>query len=428
MRAPVSTRVRTLSSRKNGFPSVRCGETLDHAVEERLRLAVDPMEVFEDDEDRLILGLPQEEPFERVQCALPALGRIEHPPGRVLDRHLQEGEKGRQRRLQPSVQRQDLPRHLLPHLPRVVPVLDLEIALEKVDDRQVGGRLPVGAGPRLHDEPPVGPVGVRHLPDQSRLPDARLPDEGGHLTGPRSRPTDGLAHLFQLRLPADEPGEAAGRRRVQPRAKWPSSRHLIEVDRRAQALDGHRAERRDRDEPFRETEHVGGQQGRVGLGQLLQARGQMRGLPDRRVVHPQIAADGAHDHLARVQADADLDHDTVTPPYLLGIATNRRLHLEGGVACPHGMILVGHRRPEEGHDPIAHHLVHRPLVMVDGLHHALEHRVQELPRLLGVPVSQELHRALEVREEDRHLLAFAFEGALRGEDLLREVLGGVRLG
>jgi hypothetical protein len=31
-----------------------------------LRLAVDPMEVFEDDEDRLTLGFPQEEPLERV--------------------------------------------------------------------------------------------------------------------------------------------------------------------------------------------------------------------------------------------------------------------------------------------------------------------------------------------------------------------------
>src|SRR6185295_17137619 len=51
-------------------------EALDHAVEERLRLVVDPMEVFEDDEDRLILGLPQEKPFERIECALPTLGRV----------------------------------------------------------------------------------------------------------------------------------------------------------------------------------------------------------------------------------------------------------------------------------------------------------------------------------------------------------------
>src|SRR6266481_2732777 len=44
-----------------------------------------------------------------------------------------------------------------------------------------------------------------------------------------------------------------------------------------------------------------------------------------------------------------------------------------------------------------------------------------------MPVGEELHRALEVREEDRDLLALALEGVARGQDLLREVLGGVGL-
>jgi hypothetical protein len=58
-----------------------------------------------------------------------------------------------------------------------------------------------------------------------------------------------------------------------------------------------------------------------------------------------------------------------------------------------------------------------------GLHHPFQHRVQELPGLLGVPIGQELHGALEVGEEDGDLLPFALEGALGGEDLLGEVLG-----
>ena len=92
------------------------------------------------------------------------------------------------------------------------------------------------------------------------------------------------------------------------------------------------------------------------------------------------------------------------------------------------MVLVGQRRAEERHDAVAHDLVDGALVAVDRLHHPLEHRVQELPRFLGVPVGQELHRALEVGQQDRHLLALALEGTLRGEDLLSEVPGGVRLG
>src|SRR5262249_36203520 len=57
----------------------------------------------------------------------------------------------------------------------------------------------------------------------------------------------------------------------------------------------------------------------------------------------------------------------------------------------------------------------------------LEDRVEQLARLLGVPVGEELHGALEVGEQDRDLLALPFEGRLRGEDLLGEMPGGVGL-
>ena len=89
------------------------------------------------------------------------------------------------------------------------------------------------------------------------------------------------------------------------------------------------------------------------------------------------------------------------------------------------MVLVGDGCPEQCHDPVAHHLIHGPLVAVNRLHHALEHRVEEFARLLGIAVGQELHRALEVREQHGHLLALAFQRASRGEDLLGQVLGRV---
>jgi hypothetical protein len=60
----------------------------------------------------------------------------------------------------------------------------------------------------------------------------------------------------------------------------------------------------------------------------------------------------------------------------------------------------------------AHHLVHRALVAVDGLHHPFEHRVENLACLFRVTVGEQLHRALEVGEEHRHLLALALQGAL----------------
>jgi hypothetical protein len=103
------------------------------------------------------------------------------------------------------------------------------------------------------------------------------------------------------------------------------------------------------------------------------------------------------------------------------------LHPQRRVARPHRVILVGERRPEERHDPIAHHLVHGALVPVDSLHHALEDWVEKLPRLLGIPVGKQLHRALQIGEENRHLLALALQRALGDADLLGEALGGVGL-
>jgi hypothetical protein len=65
---------------------------------------------------------------------------------------------------------------------------------------------------------------------------------------------------------------------------------------------------------------------------------------------------------------------------------------------------------------------------MNGFHHVLEHRVENLARIFGVTIGEQLHRTLEVVEEHCDLLALPFEGALRGEDLVGEVLGSVRLG
>jgi hypothetical protein len=86
---------------------------------------------------------------------------------------------------------------------------------------------------------------------------------------------------------------------------------------------------------------------------------------------------------------------------------------------------MSQRRTEQRHDSIAHDLVDGALVAVDGLHHVLEHGVQELPHVLGVPVGQELHGPLQVGEEHGDLLALALQGALRGQNLLGQVLGRV---
>jgi hypothetical protein len=89
------------------------------------------------------------------------------------------------------------------------------------------------------------------------------------------------------------------------------------------------------------------------------------------------------------------------------------------------VVLVGKRGAKERHDAVAHHLVHSSLVTVNSLHHQLEDRIEQLTRLLGIAIGEELHRALEVREQDGDLLAFSFERRLGRQDLLGEVRGGI---
>ena len=66
------------------------GRLLDQAVEDRLGLGVDPVQVLEDQEQRLHLALAQQQALDGLEGALAALRGIEVLPVPVLDRHVQE--------------------------------------------------------------------------------------------------------------------------------------------------------------------------------------------------------------------------------------------------------------------------------------------------------------------------------------------------
>jgi hypothetical protein len=54
------------------------------------------------------------------------------------------------------------------------------------------------------------------------------------------------------------------------------------------------------------------------------------------------------------------------------------------------VILVGERRAEQRHDPVAGRLVDGALIVMDGLHHVFEDGIEEFMRLLGVALGQQL--------------------------------------
>src|SRR2546427_716641 len=76
--------------------------------EERLGFAVDPVQVLDDDDDRLHPALAHQEPPGAFDDALPALGRLQPLPLRIVERDAEHREERGQLALERAVQRQEL--------------------------------------------------------------------------------------------------------------------------------------------------------------------------------------------------------------------------------------------------------------------------------------------------------------------------------
>jgi hypothetical protein len=107
--------------------------------------------------------------------------------------------------------------------------------------------------------------------------------------------------------------------------------------------------------------------------------------------------------------------------HLSGVLFHRGLHRQRRVAGPHRVIFMRQRRPKQGHNAIAHDLVDGAFIAMHGSHHALQHGIEELPRLFRVAIGEEFHRALEIRKQHRDLLTLPFERTAGGQDLLGQM-------
>ncbi len=269
---------------------------------------------------------------------------------------------------------------------------------------------------------------MRELVDEARLAHARLANDRRDLTMTVGRQLLRTAELFQLGVAADEARQPAPRGRLQSGPRRARPRHLVDLHGVGEPLHRHKAQRRDCNEAFHELQGGGRQQNAARARELLHSSRQMRRLAYGRVVHVEIAANGAHDDLARVKPDPDLHVHAVRVARLLRVALHPLLHPERRIARPHGVVLVSEWCTKQRHDPIAHDLVDGALVTMNRLHHVLEDGVEQLAGFLRVAVCEQFHRALEVGEEDCDLLTLAFQGGLGDQDLLGEVLGRVGLG
>ena len=113
--------------------------------------------------------------------------------------------------------------------------------------------------------------------------------------------------------------------------------------------------------------------------------------------------------------------------HVLGIAAHRRLHGQGRVAGPHGVVFMGEGGAEERHDAVARALDSPcPRKRCTASIMAWRAGSRSCLGLLPGPGLDQLRRALEVGKQHGDLLAFAFQRTAGGEDFLREIGRGVR--
>jgi hypothetical protein len=269
------------------------------------------------------------------------------------------------------------------------------------------------------------PAARNKLETEAALTDSGSGHNADHLTAPAERALQGGLESLHLPLSADELGQAPRLRHFQARSEPARALELVDSSGRRKPLHGESAEVAKReitgDQPGRGLAHVDASR----IGELLEPRGEAHGLPLRRVVHPQIVADLADHDLARMDADSRCERQTVAALHVLGVTAELAPQIERRVTGARCMILVSDRRAEQRHDAVTGVLVDGSLEAVDAVGEQPEEAVEDRMPLFRVEPGSQVHRLLHVREEHRHLLALAFEGAAGGEDLLCEVLRSV---
>ena len=263
------------------------------------------MEVFHEEEERLHLALAQQKRLDAVERALAALGRIKCPPRVVLHGDVENREDLSPRGPQRLPERGKPCRHALGQgIARVV-LVQFKVCAKQMDNWEPCGRLIVRDRAAAQHFPTGERTGLEELPVESRLAHAGLAHDTDDLAAAAcGLLPEGVEHL-QLRAASDEGAQAARRSSRQSALDRARPEELEYLDGLGQTLDCSRSKGFEGDKAIHESQRLGREDNRAGRGELFHAGREVRRLPDRGVVHVQVTSDRPHDHLTRVQADAD---------------------------------------------------------------------------------------------------------------------------
>ena len=247
---------------------------------------------------------------------------------------------------------------------------------------------------------------------QPRLADPRLADHAHDLPVPGLCLRARFAQLLKLAGTADKARQPAAGRYLQPRAQRAETEHFEHGDRLGQPLDRRRAERLEREIALGQLVRVFAHDDRAGHRDAFHARRDVDRVPHRVVVGVQVlGADRAHHHFAGVDADADLQCDPLCQTHAVGVAAHLVLHAQRRIQRPLRMVFVRDRRAEQRQDAVAHRLGHIAFVVMHGLHHQRQCRVDQAARVFGIEIVDQRGRAGHVGEQRGDRLALAVRRA-----------------
>ncbi len=188
--------------------------------------------------------------------------------------------------------------------------------------------------------------------------------------------------------------------------------HLIRQHRLTLPFDGHPAERskfkKILDQFIRVMRHLD----RAGLRCLFHTGCQIDGIPQRRVLHPQVRADRADHHQPRVDPDAYVEIDMIAFLDLLTVGFDGFHDIEPGQYGAARIVFVCDWRTEERQERIAHESCDRSLIAVDRFDHVRKSPIHDLRPILGVQLLGGSRRAFEIAEQHSHDTALADHPAL----------------
>src|SRR6516162_8829407 len=124
---------------------------------------------------------------------------------------------------------------------------------------------------------------------------------------------------------------------------------------------------------------------------------------------PLAGLNRAHDDLADVGADPDLEIHSLFRAQPFSEAAYIILHPERRIEGALRMIFMRNRRTEQREDTVPGGLHNVAAVMMDGVDHQPERRIDNRTSFFRVEVLHQLHRALDVSEQCCNGLALAVE-------------------